>query len=938
MLKFVIRKMLSKKWMVLALLIGNILLVSITAGNPMYSQAMLQRTLTRNLEERIESENVYPGLVKLELKRGSSGNATKDRGVLAACDALSEAFSGAFGLETVARVRYLATMTTGCEVEVYRENVKNTRLCLSTMTDMADHIELVGGRMYSKQPDDQGIIDVILSQAGLDYTHLVVGDVVTLPKYADPAGNPIRLRIAGAFKNRAGDDDYWVNAPSSYVQDCFMDPALFESYFLGGESLEYFIDGKWFTLLDYTAMDARQVEGMLGVARQYADLYNTRSDIKYSDSFTQTLEDYLKIEKKVNVTLWALQAPIFVLLAAFIVMVSRQMLDMERDEIAVLKSRGAGRRQILEIYLVESGMIALIAYGLGLPLGVVLCRVIGSANAFLEFVQRSALKVKINHRAMIYGGIAAVGAVGAMVLPALRYSKTTIVAQKRRKQKKSDAPLWQKLFLDVILLGISLYGLYSFNGQKATLAARVQAGEALDPLLFFSSSLFMLGAGLLAVRLAPLVVWLIFTPFKRRWSPALYASFMRVLRNRSSHGFIMVFLIMTIALGIFNAQAARTINQNVEDNLRYVLGADMVVRQKWKDNASSMESASDARVYTEPDFTRYEALGGYEALTRVYVDEKITVDLNKGNLKNVRLMGIHTREFGQTAYFRDDLLDAHWYNYLNAMSQNSQAILVSSNFKEKYGCKLGDSITYANENGATQRGIIYGFVDYFPSYLPVEYVQGEDGLYSEVEKYLIVAHLQQLQSSWGVSPYEIWFKNRSGGDYLYDFAENSGWRFEKFEDAGAQLVLEKNDPVLQGTNGILTVGFIVVLILCSVGFLIYWILSIQSRALQFGIFRAMGMSMGEVIAMLLNEQLYISGLSIVIGAGVGHMTAKLFMPLIQMAYASSDNALPLRLVSLPGDNVRLFTVVGLVMLVCMVILGGLISRMKIAQALKLGED
>ena len=173
----------------------------------------------------------------------------------------------------------------------------------------------------------------------------------------------------------------------------------------------------------------------------------------------------------------------------------------------------------------------------------------------------------------------------------------------------------------------------------------------------------------------------------------------------------------------------------------------------------------------------------------------------------------------------------------------------------------------------------------------------------------------------------MWFKNSSDSAYIYDMAQEEGIRFEKFEDAGAQIVASKNDPVLQGTNGILTVGFIVVLILCSVGFLIYWILSIKSRSLQFGIFRAMGMSMGEVILMLLNEQLYISGLSIVTGAVVGHLTAKLYMPLIQIAYAASDNALPLELISRQSDNVRLFAVVGIVMLVCMIIL-----------ALKLGED
>ena len=148
----------------------------------------------------------------------------------------------------------------------------------------------------------------------------------------------------------------------------------------------------------------------------------------------------------------------------------------------------------------------------------------------------------------------------------------------------------------------------------------------------------------------------------------------------------------------------------------------------------------------------------------------------------------------------------------------------------------------------------------------------------------------------------------------------------------------KNDPVLQGTNGILTVGFIVVLLLCTVGFLIYWILSIQSRALQFGIFRAMGMSMREVISMLLNEQLFISGLSIAVGALVGHLTARLYMPLIQLAYAASDNALPLEVVRYAADDIRLFSVVGGMILVCMIILGVLISRMKIAQALKLGED
>ena len=249
------------------------------------------------------------------------------------------------------------------------------------------------------------------------------------------------------------------------------------------------------------------------------------SDLKsgqltYADAFYTVLTEYLKTEKQVEVTLWVLQVPIFMLLAAFIFMVSSQMLDMEKNEIAVIKSRGAGRGQIFGMYLMQSLLISVIAYAVGIPLGVYICQVVGSANAFLEFVRRSALPVEVTKEALTYAGLASVLSICAMVLPAVRHSKTSIVNHKQRKHR-STAPLWQKLFLDVILLGVALYGLYTFSGQKDMLASRVLEGASLDPILFLSSSMFMVGAGLLAVRLAPAIVWLVYRPFKKLWSPAL---------------------------------------------------------------------------------------------------------------------------------------------------------------------------------------------------------------------------------------------------------------------------------------------------------------------------------------------------------------------------------------------------------------------------------
>ena len=201
-----------------------------------------------------------------------------------------------------------------------------------------------------------------------------------------------------------------------------------------------------------------------------------------------------------------------------------------------------------------------------------------------------------------------------------------------------------------------------------------------------------------------------------------------------------------------------------------------------------------------------------------------------------------------------------------------------------------------------------------------------------------MANLDQLQKVWGVTPYQVWIDAEDSTQFIYDFAREEEVTFLSVKDASAQIIEMKNDPVFQGTNGILTVGFVVVLLLCCVGFLIYWILSIRSRSLQFGIYRAMGMSMREILSILVCEQIFISGTAIATGAGVGFLPSALYMPLIQMAFASYDTVLPLQIVSYQSDIVRLFAVVGTMILVCMVILGWLISRMKITQALKLGED
>jgi putative ABC transport system permease protein len=159
------------------------------------------------------------------------------------------------------------------------------------------------------------------------------------------------------------------------------------------------------------------------------------------------------------------------------------------------------------------------------------------------------------------------------------------------------------------------------------------------------------------------------------------------------------------------------------------------------------------------------------------------------------------------------------------------------------------------------------------------------------------------------------------------------------KDAGQDIVKLKNDPTLQGINGSLTLGFVITLTVSMVGFFIYWIISLRGRILQFGVLRAIGLPRGGVIRMVvLWEQLLISFTAIAAGIAVGVTASRLFVPLLGLAMHTEVQVIPFRLVSSGADFVRVIVVVGVTMTFALVALGAIVSRIKIAQAIKLGEE
>lgn len=968
MLKFVSQKMWNKKWIMLCLLIGNIFLISIACMNPLYSDAVQKKALSSGMSKYIEENNRYPGTIVVDAAitvRKGENNADKYVEALKYVDEIKESMG--VSVKEFVNHRYLPNIPCVTQSK-YGDGVAELTLSIGAIENVEEHINIVSGEVFSQEPSDDGVVEAVISEKGLVKQKLLVGEVLEFDAIRDENNDPLKIKIVGVFENAKEDDLFWVNSPSTFTSEILIPNTIFTERYENFDDIQYALRGAFHILLDYEDMQENELKSILKKTQNYKNIFKEDSAYTFRAYYEDILEEHMLESRKVTATLSVLQVPILVLLAAFIFMVSRQILEIEQNEISILKSRGASKKQILITYLIQSSIIAGISLIIGLPLGAFLCQVLGSANSFLGFVSRRALDLHFTWKVLLYALGAVLISIGAMILPVFKFADLTIVEQKQKRDLKKKQVWWQRYFIDVVCLVVSLYGLYSFNGQKAELAKKVAEGSGLDPLMFLSSSLFIIGASLVSLRVIPFFINLIFKFRKDKWNPSIYASFLRVLRTRNKQQFIMVFLMLTIALGIFNAYSARTINTNAEDKIRYTNGADVVLKEVWGEEEEEKEISStdlpedietvdqfeDSRNeqteekeegevnLEEPDFEKFQLIDGVEHVAKIYVDEAGSIPVANEETgveaQQVTIMGVNTRELGETGWFKDDLLPQHWYHYLNAVAKNSSAILVSQNFRDKLGYNIGDVITYSTGNGSQIRGVIYGFVKYWPTYNSVTMVKNADGTESELDHFMIVSHLSKMQANDGVLPYYVWLDLKDSTQGVYDFIGENKMKLESFTDSYAEIIELKNDPIIQGTNGILTVSFIVVLLLCGVGFLIFWILSIRSRALQFGIFRAMGMSMKEILIMLAGEQVFITGSSIVVGTVIGLVASYLYIPLLQIAYGAADSMIPLEIESAGSDLVKIFVVVALIIGACMAVLGRIIKEIRISQALKLGED
>jgi putative ABC transport system permease protein len=245
--------------------------------------------------------------------------------------------------------------------------------------------------------------------------------------------------------------------------------------------------------------------------------------------------------------------------------------ERDRRELALLRARGAGRRQLLGMAAGESSLIGLIAGLLGAGLSFVAVALLIEGSVGLN-ASRAITVIAVSIALATAGGFVARLGTG------LRALSETVAAGRRNVQSRK-APLWRRLYLDFVALAISgsIYWLTASTGFSAVVNPDSNPTLSLSIYMFFAPTLLWIGATLLLVRLRGGL----FSSVAGRLRGSEQSSGRRafLLASASRRGpainrglvFVGLLLAFGVSLGIF----AATYDQQAGVDAQLTLGADV---------------------------------------------------------------------------------------------------------------------------------------------------------------------------------------------------------------------------------------------------------------------------------------------------------------------------------------------------------------------------
>jgi putative ABC transport system permease protein len=965
------RRLLSQRGLALATVIGLIVSIALVMSVPLYSDAVYYEILKTELSQAQDASAALkrPPFAFMFRYVGSLYGLKELEDVEAVDSYLIGEGTAALGLPHRFTVRYGKTDNFRLfpTDQIAYADVRDPLAWVNFafVSDMENHVTFLEGAMptvATENPSDP--MEVAVTQPMADQLGIQVGEpFMTFRRVETETGQrvvQIPVVVSGIWSANNPNDEYWFYRLSVFDNQLFIPEASFQGR-VAPLLTDEVAQALWYIVMDGSDIHADDVGWLVGrieaVQQRAATLLaNTRLEISPYDA----LNRYRVQSRLLNILLYAFSIPIIGLLIAFIGLVVGLAVGRQRNEIAVLRSRGATAAQIFGIAVLEALILGAVALGTGIPVSEMISRAIGATRSFLNFTVDSNLRVVMTSATLRFG-LAALGVtLIAQVVPSLGAARHTIVSYKQESARTVRPPWWQRAWLDVLLLIPAGYGAYLLQKQGSIVMPGGGNGGVFDnPLLFLVPALGALALTLLVLRLLPLLMMAVSWIASRTNSVGFLLATRYLSRDPGFYTAPLILLILTLSLSAFTASLAQTLDNHLYDQSYYRIGADVKLVELGQNTeatggpggggppgeggaatgaASSTSTAGGQELITGPKWvfvpvSEHLKVPEVEAAARV---GKYGASLQvQGNWKEATIYGIDRIDFPKVSFWRRDFAPASLGALMNALAVAPEGILLRRDFMAENRIRVGDEVQMRISNYGQRAELtakVVGEIDYWPTWYPE----------TDPTKFVpvIVGNLDYIfEVTGGEMPYDVLVKTKPGIDYqkmVRDLSQHDVVVVD-YTAAPLRISTEQRRPERQGLFGILSVGFLAAAFLTVLGFFLYALFSFRRRFIELGTLRAIGLSSGQMTAFLAWELAFLIILGLGAGTYLGALISQVFIPYLQIGSDVQSMTPPFEVEIAWQAISRIYVLFGLLFVVALSVLVAFLMRMKIFQAIKLGE-
>ncbi len=655
----------AANWQLMSTVVVGVLLASsIMAGTVIYFDALRELALKNALAQL----SVNDTNIAVKSDRGPTTYAERDKVV------------GETEREIVARVAWmLRDSATGVKSatfflsEVGGEATADTdspRTFFGHLPDLLDHATIEpsgrpsGDLHIDVSADGIPTIEALVPADAARDMGAQVGDRFSTIPYWNDSLPYVHVEITGIFTRDDPDDEYW------HLNDRIFKAATADTF----RTLPFYLTEKAYYELVGVAF--RQLDSVYGwlLMVDTGTLNANNSRLAYADMeamedrLTANLFSYRQLTEldealyEYDLRLFFSKLPMFVILVLisvvilyYVITLSSLVVEQQRGEIVLLKSRGASSAQVLSVYVLEGLTIAVVATVVAPFLAAAVISLLGFTPAFSDLSGGDRLDILISPNAYLMSAVGGLLSFAALMIPAFQASGMSVTTFRQQSARPYTQPFYQRYYLDVLLLIIGIILLRQLSEQGSVVAVGIFGEVAVDQILLAVPAVILVASALALLRLFPLFMRVSSALLSSFLSAGLVLGIWQMARNPTHYARLSLMLILMAGLGIFAASFGGTLQRSFEERALYSTGSDVRVR-------GALPSSDGP---TMPIRESYEELPSVQEVSLAY--RGFGTDLSKLFADSYTMFAVEGDRIKDMGWFRDDFSDTPMESMLTSL-------------------------------------------------------------------------------------------------------------------------------------------------------------------------------------------------------------------------------------------------------------------------------